>query len=102
MTTDELKARTKLTHKAFQQMVVDLARLRGWEVYFTHDSRHSPAGWLDLFCLRGKLRMAIELKVGRDKLRLAQQRCITLLERADIPCYVVRPENWSDIEALLE
>ena len=31
--------------KAFQQAVLDYARLMGWMVYHSHDSRHSAAGF---------------------------------------------------------
>ena len=38
----------KETEKGFQAAVVELARLRGWLVYHTYDSRRSAKGFPDL------------------------------------------------------
>jgi hypothetical protein len=36
------------SHKQFMGKIVTLAKARGWIVHYVHDSRHSPAGKLDL------------------------------------------------------
>ncbi|MEW6583441.1 MAG: VRR-NUC domain-containing protein, partial [Actinomycetota bacterium] len=57
--------RLALSEAAFQDQVVDLARLRGWLVYHTFDSRHSAAGFPDLILARGDRLVAAELKTQR-------------------------------------
>jgi hypothetical protein len=41
------------TEKQFMAQVIQLARLRKWLVYHTHDARRSVAGFPDLVLVRG-------------------------------------------------
>ena len=43
-----------MTEAQFQEAVVQLARLTGWLVYHTFDSRRSQAGYPDLTLLKGR------------------------------------------------
>jgi len=93
--------RAIVTEKAFSQQVVDLARLRGWKVYRTWNSMHSPAGFPDLVLARGGRLIHVELKAERGQLSTSQRDW--LLSLADLPgeVYVWKPSNWPQIEAVL-
>jgi hypothetical protein len=52
----------QVSEAEWQQSVVSLARLYGWRVYHTHDSRHSTAGFPDLVLVRGRRLIFLELK----------------------------------------
>ncbi|MCC6312227.1 MAG: hypothetical protein IT345_15125, partial [Trueperaceae bacterium] len=56
----------------FQALVVQLARLRGWRVYHTFDSRRSPAGFPDLVLARPPRLVIAELK--SEKGRVADEQ----------------------------
>ena len=56
-----------LTEKQFQAQVVQLAKLCGWLVYHTFDSRRSAPGFPDLRMIRAGVLLAIELKVGNNR-----------------------------------
>lgn len=96
-----LKARTRLTEKAFMAQVVQLAKLTGWLVYHTHDSRRSVAGFPDLFLLRRERVVCAELKVGNAKPTTAQLQWLTAMNRAGIPAFVWTPDSWPTIESVL-
>ena len=93
--------RAIVTEKAFSQQVVDFARLRGWKVYRTWNSVHSPAGFPDLVLARGKRLIHVELKAEKGQLSTPQRDW--LLSLADLPgeVYVWKPSNWPQIEAVL-
>jgi hypothetical protein len=91
------------TEKEFMGQVVALARLRGWLVYHTHDSRRSPAGFPDLVLVRprdGRLVFA-ELKTDRGCLRPAQVLWLEALRQTAAEVYVWRPAQWDEIERCL-
>ncbi len=51
-----------------QARLEHLARLKGWLVYHTHDSRHSEPGFPDLICLKEDILLALECKGEYEKL----------------------------------
>src|SRR5690349_5459446 len=65
-------AAPKQSEKQFGQAVVDYARIRGWLVYRTWNSKHSPAGFPDLCLVRRERLIFAELKVGRNRLTKPQ------------------------------
>ena len=90
------------------QAVVDAARLQGWLVYHTHDSRSSAAGFPDLVMLRGAYMIVAELKVGKPgtvkgEPTLAQAEWLEAFERVVEygEVAVWRPEDWPTIEQAL-
>jgi len=93
----------KLTEKAFQQQVTDLARLCGWRVYHTHDSRRCVPGFPDLVLVHRKRGVVLfaELKVGRNTTTPEQEAWLDDLFGCGQRVTVWRPEQWPDIEALL-
>ena len=58
---------------AFQSQVVKLARLLGWKVYHTHDSRRSQEGFPDLILIRETRLIVAELKT-LDNTTTSEQR----------------------------
>ena len=43
-----------MTEKQFQSHIVQYAKMRGWLVYHTHDSRRSEPGFPDLVAGKGE------------------------------------------------
>lgn len=62
-----------ITEKQFMGQVIQLAKLFGWLIYHTHDSRRSVAGFPDLILLRGGRLLVVELKVGKNRATADQQ-----------------------------
>lgn len=91
-----------MNHKQFLQAVVDFARLKKWMVYFTWDSRHSPAGFPDLILLRGKRQVVIEVKIPPDKVKPAQQEWLDAFEEAGAETFVVLPDGLDEMTEILE
>ena len=107
------KARRRATpaplERNFQRAVVDLAKTLGWAVYWTHNSRHSPAGWPDLVLTwnpmdgtRGRV-MFRELKRDRRPSRVTddQRECLEALTAAGLDAKVWTPEDWPEIQQAL-
>lgn len=85
-----------------QAHLVKVARREGWLVYFTWNSRHSPAGWPDLICLRGSTMLALELKREGAAPTEKQEECLAALGLIDtVLVDVARPSNVKKIEELL-
>jgi hypothetical protein len=99
------------TEAEFTSQVIGFARLMGWRcVHFRPAMNRrgqwmtamqgDGVGWPDLVLVRNRL-VTAELKVGRNKLRPEQKRWAEWLERAGVPCYQWRPEDWPEIEEVL-
>ncbi len=82
----------------FQQQVLTLARMQGWECYFTWNSLHSPAGFPDLVMVRGPRVVFAELKSASGKLSDHQRRWLWLLAAAGMEVYLWKPVTWKQIE----
>ena len=95
-----------ISEKAFQAMVVALARSRGWKCYHTYDSRRSAKGYPDLTMVRhqpfgGGGVIWMELKSEKGRVTQDQREWVEELRRAHQRAYVLRPSDWSFIEELL-
>lgn len=92
------------TEKQFEAAVVEYAKLTGWLVYHTRDSRGSVAGFPDLMMVRGDRLVVAELKTEKGRVSPAQQQWLDALaltcHRA-LGVYLWRPSDWSSIELLL-
>ena len=98
-----LDATKLITEKAFQQAVVDLARLNGWLCYHTYDSRRSEAGFPDLVLVKGRVLIFAELK--KEKGRLTKDQAAWREALWNVPKIGVclwRPSDWNAIKATLE
>jgi hypothetical protein len=83
------------------QTVIDLAKLRGWLVYHTLNSRGSAAGFPDLVLARDGDVVFAEVKIGNNKPTKAQQIWLDALPTNLIGVYLWTPDDWSEIEERL-
>ena len=90
-----------MTEREWQAQVVDAARLMGWRVYHTHDSRRSEPGWPDLALVRDRLVMA-ELKTDTGRVSNDQQKWLALLTAAGVETYLWRPSDFDEVLAVLK
>jgi hypothetical protein len=83
-------------------MVVDLARLFGWKVYFSWTSIHSPKGFPDLVMVRLSRIVFAELKSEKGRVTETQREWLDALELSGkVEVYVWKPADWSEIESIL-
>ncbi len=82
--------------------LVPYARLQGWRVYFTHYSRHSPAGFPDLTLVRRGVLLIRELKTDRGRLTSSQRDWLEALQGCGVDAGVWRPSDWLRIQEELE
>lgn len=101
LTATEAKALVGLSEAQFQAMVVQLARLRGWAHYHTHDSRRSAAGFPDLVLVRERV-VFMELKSEKGAVKPEQRLWLARLLEAGAEAHLFRPSQWAEIEKVLE
>ena len=70
-----------ISEAEFQTHVEQLAKLLGWEVYHTRDSRRSRKGWPDLVLVRERI-LFVELKSETGELRPEQRIWLARLKEA--------------------
>jgi len=91
-----------LTERAWMRLVTDYAHLRGWLVYHSWRSDHSPAGYPDLTLVRGERLVFAELKSQRGELTSSQRAWLTDLERVPgVTVAVWRPDDWQEVQRAL-
>ena len=83
-----------MTETQLQAAIIELARLTGWLVYHTHDSRHSAKGFPDLCMVRCGRVVFSELKSEKGKLTPEQEQWQIRLVQTDAEYYVWRPVDW--------
>jgi hypothetical protein len=94
--------RTLKSEKAFMQQVRDLAKLKGWLLYHTHDSRRSEPGFPDLVLLKPPVLMFVELKRDDEQPSEDQERWLGELAGVErVTVQVWRPQDWDDVVATL-
>lgn len=90
------------TEETFQATVLAFARLHGWLVYHTRDSRRSPEGFPDLVMTRADRCVVAELKVGRNTTTAAQRRWLAAFAAVPgVAAFTWRPTDWAEIETVL-
>ena len=96
-----MTAATDVRERHFQQAVMDCARLLGWRVYHTFDSRRSNPGFPDLVLVRDRVVFA-ELKTERGQLSRDQAEWLDALGAAGAEAHLWRPADWPTIDATLK
>ena len=104
-----------LSETKFQQTIIDYARLRGWLVYHTHNSRYSERGFPDLFCVRKTRAIALEVKASGKKLNKGKwnkkgtrwlpgqdEWLMALSQVPGITARMVEPGDWEWIQEALK
>lgn len=103
----------EISEKAFQQQIIDLARMCGWLAYHTHDSRRSAPGFPDLVLAKPGNQhegyypiVFLEVKTSTGRVRPEQRAWLEALDVDPalgdfVVARVVRPADWPMIEALL-
>jgi|tagenome__1003787_1003787.scaffolds.fasta_scaffold20986228_6 hypothetical protein len=84
----------------FQTGVIELAPLRRWATYHTHDSRRSTAGFPDLVCVPDRV-VFVELKSEVGKPTLAQLQWLSRLRAAGAEAHLFRPTDSDEIQETL-
>lgn len=92
-----------ISESAFQDhQVIPLARMCGFVVYHTHDSRRSEPGFPDLVLVRPPRFILAELKRQDGKLTGPQRRWQTLLAACPgVETHVWRPADLDQIAVTL-
>lgn len=91
-----------ITEASFQKTVIDMARVLGWSCFHPRYSIGSDAGYPDLTMVHpthGAL--WLELKTRRGRISDAQRAWIDRLTAAGQRAYIVYPDQFDVIEALL-
>lgn len=115
MTSAVPPAVRKVSERAFQTAVIQLAETLGWRVAHFSDSRRSigqgrmvgdkqAAGFPDLVCTRAGRLLFLELKSEKGKLRPAQVEWLADLQEVEgdaggrVVVRVLRPSDWDSGE----
>lgn len=95
--------RADMSEPQLQYAVTDLATLRGWLFYHTHDSRHSAAGFPDLVLVRDDRLLFVELKAAQGTVSAPQKKWLLALGQVaastptpPLEVYLWRPEHLAD------
>jgi len=88
----------------FQNQLVSAAKRMGWDpIYHTHDSRHSPAGFLDLVMCHRHQRRTIFAELKNDERAFTEEQLhwyATLLVCGQ-EAYLWRFKDWDAALAIL-
>jgi hypothetical protein len=85
-----------VSEKRFQAKVIQLAKLQGWAVYHTYDSRRSSPGLPDLILVRERV-LWRELKTDVGRLTTDQLAWIARLKDGQADVDVWRPKHFDRI-----
>lgn len=100
--------------EAFLQMVLDLAKIRGWRRAHFRPARTAKGyrtavggdgkGFPDLLLVRPSTqsKLVAELKVLPNKCTPEQKEWLADCEAVGIPAYTWTPADWTEIERVLE
>lgn len=92
----------KVTEAQFQHQVTQLAKMLGYRVYHTHDSRRSAAGFPDLVIAKpGRRAIFAELKSATGKTSPEQDEWLEVLRQAGERVYLWRPGDLQEIARIL-
>ena len=88
-----------ITEMQWMRLLIDLALWWGWRPWHDEDSRLNLPGLPDLILVRPPRIIFAELKVGRGRLNLDQQRWARDLLRCggNVEYYLWRPPDWVEV-----
>ncbi len=90
------------TEKDFQAQVLEVAKLNGWLIYHTYDSRRSSPGFPDLVLVKPPLVVFAEIKSDAGKVTPAQDGWLGALSGCSEKITGVwRPSDWDEIVDVL-
>lgn len=102
-----------MSESALMKATLDLARLMGWRIArfpmlnLGRDGQprklaYDTKGFWDTILVRDRL-IVVEFKNADRDLTAEQEEWVTAYERANVECYVFRPEHWHSgaIESVL-
>lgn len=88
-----------MSEAELRRRIIDAAHLGGWRVTSMHDSRQqtwgTDPGWPDLFLVRGRRALALELKTERGRVSGGQYAWLAALRMAGIDARIVRPRDYA-------
>jgi hypothetical protein len=91
-----------MSERDYQEAIVEAARVCGWRVYHTHDSRHSPAGFPDLVLVRPPQLLFVELKSARGVVSADQRDWIADLRHSTtVKAGIFWPQDEDELLELL-
>lgn len=90
-----------MPEKLFMGQVTRYAKLMGWRVHHTFDSRRSEPGLPDLICIRRPRIVFLEIKGARTPVTDDQKATIEELQACGLTALIVRPKDWKTVERLL-
>lgn len=90
-----------MTEAQFMANILSVARMCGWLVYHTHDSRRSEPGFPDLVLVHTGRCLFRELKTEKGKLTAEQQKWIGALASSGADVGVWIPSQMQEIADLL-
>lgn len=102
---------TPQSERQWQEQVMELAALFGWQAWHFHDSRREvrpgvyvgdkdARGWPDLVLVRERV-VFVELKAEKGRVTKAQAACLLALGRAGVEVYVWRPSDIGKVKDIL-
>ena len=95
-TEARLQQANAMSEKELQALIIELAELKGWLVYHTHDSRRSNPGFPDLCMVKWKRVVFAELKTQKGRRTPKQIVWGESLQLSDAEYYLWRPLDWLD------
>lgn len=93
-----------MNEKQWQQMVLNLAHMRGFRSYHTFDSRRCTPGFPDLVLVRAPRVLFVELKTDAKTSRLSPAQREWLADLGECPgveSFVWRPADLDDVQRIL-
>ncbi len=102
-----------ISESTFTAQVIALARWYKWRCAHFRPGMTQRGRWVtavsgdgvgfpDIFALRHNRRLMAELKTAKGKTTPEQDKWLEAAKNADIECYIWRPQNIDEIEAILK
>ena len=91
-----------MTEKTLQGLVIRTARILGWLVYHTYDSRRSEPGFPDLVLVHPVHGIIFaELKTARGELTADQRAWFAaIVPHEGVQAHIWRPKDWESREII--